>query len=356
MNKLRSVTQVGTIPPPIGGVSVHIFRLILALRERQIETTLLDLHWKLGKDYNSAIRCAAKREKVLVLLAYWRKVLWSRELIHCHASRLTSFAVLNSVLCFAWKRSKVVVTFHTGERFPAPGSIRYRMLVLLLRRVDAVICVSKELHESICDAMGRNQGSCKTIVRISPYISGASRPSAIRPSANHDGTTRIVVSGSGKRIYNWGFVCTLIDLMPSEIEWVCCVYGGCDKDYWTEMERELSKHENVILHDELSSEQFSAILQGATVYFRPTESDGDSITIHEARAAGVACVVSDVVIRPDGVSCYAHTNVSDCHDKLMQAVGFAKGTDLVDHPEEDCDLPGNTSAAQIIDVYKRVVA
>jgi glycosyltransferase involved in cell wall biosynthesis len=356
MNKLRSVTQVGTIPPPIGGVSVHIFRLIQALRERQIDTTLLDLHWQLGKAYSSTIRCATRKERMLALLAYWKKVLFSRELIHCHASRLKSFAVLNSVLCFAWRRSKVVVTFHTGERFPTPGSIPYRVLIYLLRRVDAVICVSQELHWSISDAMSRNKGRCRLIVRISPYISGPAKTSAIGPSANHNGGTRIVVAGSGKRIYNWEFVCTLIDLMPPEIEWVCCVYGGREKDYWPEMERELSRHENVIFHDDLSSEQFAAVLRSATVYFRPTETDGDSITIHEAQAADVACVVSDVVMRPDGVLCYAHNNVSDCREKLMQAVGFAQSADLADHAGKDCDLSADTSAAQIIDVYKRVVA
>jgi glycosyltransferase involved in cell wall biosynthesis len=121
------------------------------------------------------------------------------------------------------------------------------------------------------------------------------------------------------------------------------------------MEPALRKRENVIFHDDLSSEQFSVVLQGATVYFRPTETDGDSIAIHEAQAAGVACVVSDVVIRPDGVLCYAHGSLSDCHDKLMQAVQLAKSASLADHWGEDCDLLESTTAAQIIDVYKRVV-
>ena len=359
MNKLTSVTQVGTIPPPIGGVSVHILRLIRALREKQIGARLLDLHWHRGKTYDKVIRDCTRGERLLMLLSYWGRVLGSQELLHHHASRFKSFVIMNCVMLLGWKRSKVVVTFHTGERLPARGSVGYRLLLLLLRRVDAIICVSDELHGSICDAMSEDPEKLDTIFRISPYICDretGNLTSAHRlVTASPEGTTRIVVSGYGRPIYNWGFICSLIEIMPLEIEWVCCIYGGRDEDYWPGVKLELSKHENVVFYEDLDSERFAATLASASVYFRPTECDGDSVTIHEAQAAGILCVASDVIVRPRGVICYAHNNVSDCRDKLLSAASSAKDVNFVAEPRRDREVPERTSTEQIIEVYKRVV-
>jgi glycosyltransferase involved in cell wall biosynthesis len=272
---------------------------------------------------------------------------------------LKSFVVLNCVLMFPRKRSKVVVTFHTGELFPGPRTLQYHVLIYLLRRVDAVICVSRELHKSIGDAMSKDKGSCSALARISPYIrnpeTGNENDSSQCVHGGDSEKTRIVVAGSGKPIYNWGIVCSLVDRMPQEIEWIFCVYGGRDREYWPAVEQELSKHKNVAFHFDLSSKQFLEVLESATVYFRPTESDGDSVTIHEALAAGIACVASDVVIRPEGVVCYAHGNPSDSQEKLMQAVSSAKDVNLADKSSGDCDFSEDSNATQIIDIYKRIV-
>ena len=358
---LPHVTQVGTIPPPIGGVSVHVLRLMSVLRENQVDVSLLDLHWFPGKKYPAGIQLEARGRGLGSLLRYWWKVLWSRDLLHYHASSWQSFVVANSVLAFAWKRAFVVVTLHTGNTLPAPHSVGYRLFLHLLGRVNAFICVSEELFEVIKQAIGDGRNSQNILIRVSPYIgSGLDKSpegSDIQHSTNSAKRSRVVVSGYGAPQYNWNFVCSLIDTMSSEVEWVCCIYGPRDPQYWPAMERELRKRSGVVIYNDLSSDGFVSILRSATVYLRPTDYDGDSVSIYEALAEDVSCVASNVVKRPSGAICYEHNNRLDCMDKLIQAEMRRPERCTMDRPSrKEREALGKANAMAILNVYRGVVA
>lgn len=350
--RVHHVTQVGTVPPPTGGVSIHILRLIRALHERGIESELIDLHWFPGKSYDPAICGGSRCGRLLAVLSYWMRIVCCRGILHYHASSLRSFMIMNGILLAGWRRARIVVTLHTGESLPSRHSTAYRLVTRLLRQIDGAICVSEELHQRVSEAMGDLRSP--VLARISPYIASRdpTHPAASRKrSANPEGK-RILVSGYGIAIYNWEFVREMVDVLSSEIEWICCVYGDRDPEYWPVMEQELKSRKNITLHCDLDCEDFANLLKTATVYFRPTHTDGDSVTIHEALAHFIPCVASSVVKRPAGVMCYGHNSRGDCRDQLMAAIRFAGCEDqrIVDH---EGSFPVN-SVDDVLDLYNRI--
>lgn len=73
---------------------------------------------------------------------------------------------------------------------------------------------------------------------------------------------------------------------------------------------------------------FLPVLAEATVFIRPTATDGDANSIREALSLGVPVIASDVVSRPKGCRLHENRNIDDLEvvtrRALAENVGRAK--------------------------------
>ena len=85
-----------------------------------------------------------------------------------------------------------------------------------------------------------------------------------------------------------------------------------------EIIRESGLQDNFLLINENLS--FVRLMEQSDIVLRPTNTDGDSLTVREALYLGKVVIASDVVNRPAGTILFRSRDIDDLADKLMEAV------------------------------------
>ena len=86
---------------------------------------------------------------------------------------------------------------------------------------------------------------------------------------------------------------------------------------------DMSLAENIIIWEECRNSW--ALFSEDVVYFRPTSTDGDSISIHEAGFFGAAVVASDRAVRPQHAIVYEYGNIDSALSAIIPLVQEKKG-------------------------------
>jgi glycosyltransferase involved in cell wall biosynthesis len=133
--------------------------------------------------------------------------------------------------------------------------------------------------------------------------------------------------------------------LSEEYKWILCFYNQYTEPYYTRIREMADSHQNVLVLEDLSPREFSWVLGRASVYFRPTVTDGDSVALREALAKGVRCVASDVVPRPGCVDVFRLGDEEEMFSRLREASEGAASDPAV-------EVGGLT----IIDLYRRILA
>lgn len=346
-NSRKTVLFVGTIPPPIGGVSVHVLRLMTLAARRGWNVRLLDLHPVRGKNSPGPCLPATFKRRAVAVLLLWRMLLTGREtVIHYHASRLRTFLALNLPVVFARRSGCRILTLHSGDvtrDLGRLGALSRLTLRRVLRRYDIVISVGKAIATAIEPYL---DAGCRSLT-IPAFIAPPDRTAADRsphPAADVNGQAvpTIVCSGYGTPLYNWDEVLTAIDECPASWRWTCCFYTTFERPYYDRIRQELDRRSNVAYLENLAPEAFLTVLSGGAVFLRPTRTDGDAVSVREAIAMGVPCVASDVVERPSEVILYRLGDKAGLRESLLTAVGQCAGP-----------RPGGRDFGQsVIDLYE----
>lgn len=291
---------VGPVPPPRGGVSSHVERLVLLLEGEGIRVGVLN-HGSDARDPRviaSLHRNAAR---------YWLQLRrLQAPLVHYHHSRLDT--LLATALARRSWRSTWIVTFHSDviERSltsKVPG------VALLSRwaitRFDRIIAVSEPLANLLRTETSRPvtiipaylplpepaQDNCG-VDSVSPTAIVAASRVASRVSKDRYGldVASAIFLAASDEIADLRF-----DLYLTQAP-----TGMRTRRYLAQVLRPLR---DAGLESRLSvkfgSELFPALRWGA-VYLRTTRTDGDAVSIREALDAGVPVLASDVVERPAG--------------------------------------------------------
>ncbi len=111
-----AIKLIGTYPPPYGGVSVHIKRLKIALRQRDLDVTVLADPGTVAED-----------DRVVPTRlgpGWYLRQLVNRKasLLHFHTSGLES-RTLGFLSFLAWLGKPVVVTLHSFRHEAPPAAL-----------------------------------------------------------------------------------------------------------------------------------------------------------------------------------------------------------------------------------------
>ncbi len=293
---MASLLIIGKIPPPVGGVTVHVKRLTESLRQS-------------GFDFEFCDPGKVSAPGLLFRLA-------THSHIHIHVSN-PAIQVAFAVFCRLTFK-KLIITYHgCWGRYSALGNWAVKLSARL-----AYVPIVQE-RASLLQALGCNPRA----QQISTYIPGpAAQPLPARLQAEiASRRTRyqatfctnawnVTFDKDGREIYGISEVISRFGDYPDYQLLISDPSGN----YRSYIEQRLSQIPSNILfisplHD------FRSILPHADAFIRNTSTDGVSLSIHEAQELGIPILASAAVSRPHFCSIFQDFSEIDLKEKLEEA-------------------------------------
>lgn len=292
---------IGTYPPPLGGVSVFLYRHRLQLLERGEQVEVLDLRRRSG----------------------WRK--WSALAALLLDPRPTAFDLnelnFNVMALLALRPFAGPITYriHGFGLHAKLRGVRGWVLQAFLRRADRIVLVNPALRAHY-EAIGHPLPPT-TDVEVAFLPPPLAEEAEIR--ATYDAETRSFVESRrpllvanafrltfdrGVDLYGFDLCVALIDELRSDFPnagLLLALAEVGEPDYFASLRDEISRRgldEHV--HFMTGQRQLWPLLRDAAVLLRPTTTDGDAISIREALLFDRPVVASDVVERPAGTELF----------------------------------------------------
>jgi glycosyltransferase involved in cell wall biosynthesis len=341
----------GRVPPPIGGMAVHVARLLPYLGRAGLRVRMYNLQ-RPGPAHPLVTGVSRWRA-----LWYLRLLLGRSEPVHyvLGGRALTRFAAgLLGAL-----RGKRVVLRVGGEslrRTGLVGGVLGRWATrFAVRHASAVIGVNAEICE-VARALGARPERVHHIPGFIPPPAGAGAgevPAAIRRFAE-DHEPLLVSGGQIARrgepdLYGVGHLLDLAERVRAQFPRAGLVFYAYqvragDEELWRDLAAEVVRRglgAVVLVHP--SQGEFWPVLRLADLMVRPTTTDGDSNAVREALFLGVPVVASDCAPRPAGTVLYPTGDAEGLARAVVDTLA-RPGSDLSSRGHEDAEGDAEVNA------------
>ena len=298
-----SVLIIGKRPPPIGGVTIHVERL-LAFLEGQPHLTV---------SFHALSLRHLFRLPGLMLKS---------QVVHLHASH-PAVRCLLAVVCRILRRP-LVITYHGNlGRF---GTVKNMVDRISVRLASAPVVLN---GRSLTIARRLNGQSRM----ISAFIPPSASPVPEQPeqalthfSSKHSANFatnafNLAFDSEGREIYG---ISQLVSLFQAHCNWGLIVSDPSGR-YAPFIAAKLGPLPSNVLFITYPHE-FVHVLERATCMIRATTTDGDSLSVREALQLGVPVVASDCVDRPEGVRLYQSDRIASLDEALASTLNQGRRT------------------------------
>jgi glycosyltransferase involved in cell wall biosynthesis len=350
------IALLGVFPPPYGGISIHIKRLFLALRDMNFDVQVFDWEWREEQTKNPYIKKI--NNKFLWIL---RQILSPEfDLFHFHTSSTHSKFLF--VLAIASRFGlPVIITFHS-LREEVKSGLPNKFIQWVLRSFNKIICVERHIYDKIILYEVPPSEVCVIPAYIPPNrtIDFGEVTHLREFFHNHH---PILTANAFKLTFHEGVDLYGVDLCVEltrqlvekypKLGFIFVLPQIGNENYFSELQRRISKaslERNFLFS--LSEIEYWPILVDCDIFLRPTSSDGFSISLKEALDLQVPSIASDVVNRPPGTVLFQSRNIGDLYKKV----------NFVLENYEDCKeniklMEGNQASYfdKIVNVYLEVM-
>ena len=337
----------GILPPPFGGVSVHLKRLKKYLEDSKINFVFLQS--------NNLYR------KHMFRNLFFSQISFQKNIIHLHgfqAGKNLPF-LLFLILFF---NKKIIVTIHND---------RFLLDYNSLKNIQKVI--AKIFYSNISHIISVKTDSKfgfipdNKISVIPAFIPPIPDETDIKqlPDFFHKIRRKhkfLITSNVSKiSFYNnqdlYGFDLSielmkrLIDDGYKNIGLICVIPDIGDYDYFEKMQSLVKKYnlkDNFYFRTKPVA--YPAVINVCDLFIRPTNTDGDALSIREAISLQRPVIASDACKRPKGSIIFKNRNIEDL---------YIKTTDVINNYEEYRakikSIEFEDNAEKILEVYKKVL-
>jgi glycosyltransferase involved in cell wall biosynthesis len=321
--KKKKIILIGPVPPPSGGISIHIKRLSILL-EKDFDFDFIDEANPAKAEYFNV--------RSLNIFRYIKKVFGSDVLyIHSGHHVLRMFHVLMGKLCFR----KIILTMHA---YPFnKGKVAKFIEQVVYGWSDKIILVNANLFDKI------KLPKQKCIVQ-NAFLPPVMETEPEIPEAVDQWIQKTKAAGrqimcanawqleifAGEDLYGLDMCIEAIDILKKQGYAVAFIFNVAStdklKDLYLKYQariKELGLEDNFLLINERLS--FVKLIEKTAIVLRPTNTDGDALTVREALILGKPVVASDVVERPEGTILFKTRDVADMAKQLGILVNDISG-------------------------------
>ena len=310
---------IGPFPPPIGGIAIHLQRLLPYLEREGIDYFVYNASGP--ANLPGQIRSVASNSRGWFL----RYLFTSREpVVYIMTNQWPVWA--GSWILSRVRGKKVVLSFHSEVitwELEGSGWLRHALIKAGLRAADALVAVNTH----ISDRLARIEGCAEKTHVLPAFIPPAERaedeqaiPEDVHRFANAHEPVLLAIGApvleQGTDLYGIDMTLDLVDALRADypkigVIWALLDFIGSRPEYAAKMraevlERGLEDHWLFIP----PQETFYPLYGLADLFVRPTSSDGDAISVRESLHFGLPLVASDAIPRPQGVTTFPTRNTA----------------------------------------------
>jgi len=300
---MSNILIIGKIPPPIGGVTTFVLRQVTYMKQKGNNVELFPLF-------------SLSDIKVLINI-----------LLHRYDSYQLNAISLPILIFFmlTCNLRKVEVVDHNHSRH-FKNNLVTKLKLWLLRHTNKVCLVDKHLKSNyptdfinfsvINPFLPPTEGERSNAVNNIPHD--------IKEFANGKGKIIVLsawryIEEDGIELYGLNQAVNSFLAIESKLNGVGVVICIGDSTYNTDKIKALkllaTSSNNIMFWEGCSASW--ALFTNNTLYLRPTSTDGNSISIHEALYFQAKVLASDVVDRPDGCTTYQYRNNQDLQNQIL---------------------------------------
>lgn len=323
MNKINhiNILQIGKLPPPIGGITVHIERLYKNLISSNIRCKILHT------SYNSKLFSNNPDIVWIFNIVRIRKLLKYRCVIHLHVSALNKLLWIFLIIILLSKQRKII-TIHSGsfgKDIYKINSIKKQLHKTLLSKFDAIITVNIHQKKYITEELGMLNKNIIVIPAFIPTIYSLKAPNNNVLNDFVINSEQILLSsGTTHKFRGYELVLDFLE-RNHKYNGLFVFYSAGEKDYRENVIKRIDKLPNATYVENLTPDEFSWVLSKVNIYVRNTDRDGDSVAIREAAHFKKKIVASDAVVRPNGVQLFKYNDVDSFANAINNAIEMDKG-------------------------------
>lgn len=326
---MKRVIFIGPAPNRIGGVSIHIQRLTWLLRDQYTFDFVDEARGRLEGYYNI---------RSFDFFTYIKKIRQA-DIIHVHSGVfiLRFFHIL--VARFLLRKPVVVSIHHDLAVEGKIGVTRY-----LLKHCDCAILDSQKIYDTVF------VNSSRCIYRMMPAFLPPIEereeplPDTVKnwiDNVRKDQYSVLMCSScsgigeyKGVDLYGNDMSLEAVKILNEQQNdrhfYLIMLLHNSDKNpdtlkkYQDKVETELK--DRVLL--ETTPMSFVKVMKDSDIVLRPTNTDGDSITVREALYFGKGMVASDCAVRPEGTVVFKTRDLQDYCDKILLSIEKKENEEL----------------------------
>lgn len=355
--KKYDIAVIGGYPPPIGGVSVHVERLIKKLDSKSINYILYNTSVnEIKTDYN-IFNVGNLKLWLIKYLFFCRD-----KIIHCQERNW----YLVSILCLIKEihKSKLLLTLHSFRENPEEFNVLKKLCFLYsIKNVDYFIPVGKNEKNKL-----RKYGCDKKKISVIPaYLNPKYKETDDKLVSDYvwnfmkKNDFNIVANAYKILFYNnedlYGIdmcinICHRLkkQYIDKKIGFVFCLPDIGDYKYFFKLKDEISKLEigdKFLFVNEIMP--LYPILKKSNLFLRPTNTDSFGVSIAEALYYNIPSIASDVCERLEGTIIFKSRDIEDLYRKIIDVI---ENYEL--YKGKIKDIIQSDNGEKLLDVYKNL--
>jgi glycosyltransferase involved in cell wall biosynthesis len=338
------ILMLGPVPPPFGGVSSHLSRLVPVLERSGLKVGVLN-HF--GSTDMPFVVAALNRNP----MNYYRIPKKFRvRIVHYHYSGWSELVAL--ALARGSSRARYIVTLH-GSAIHRPlrskVPIVSRITWWALRRFDTIIAVDPKVASFIQNHVDKQR------IEVVPAFLESANDTPVgydEPIETFLESGRVLVAAAygvqflddGRELYGLDMIVQAFTTLARDREDLRLAIFLARRQPGPKARRHLARLQRRLEQARLRDRALIVFglpllpaLRSNVIFVRPTRAEGDAVSVREAQSVGIPVVASDVVPRPPGVVVFPTDDVA----RLCEALRL-----VLDHSDQPSRVSAGGTAEQ----------
>lgn len=340
--KDSSVIILGAVPPPIGGVTMHVLRLISGLESLGFDFKFINLRLKTSNNKFD------KKKYIHNILRIFKSK--KTEVIHYQLNNIFELTLI--VIISIIKKCRIITSVHSF-RTESFSKIKNILIQLITKTRTEFIAPSETIKEALI-SKGVKQNKIRVLHTFLPpselEINEKLPDEVIKFLKNKSNIIvanayKLYLDDFGVDVYGLDMCIEACKVIP-ETNFIFCMPLISDQNYYNEctnrIEEYMIKDRFLIVNRNIS---LVSLFKHADLFIRPTSTDSFGVSVAEAIYMGVPAIASDVCDRPDGAILFKSRNLNDFINKIS-------GTLTNHHTEFKSNINGLSVFKKYLDIYE----